>query len=246
VTEHQSADGSRRVLLVEDDEHLRTTLAMLLEDAGVVTSGFAMGEPALAAFDEVDPDLAIVDLRLPGMGGVEVVRAIRQRSDVAVMILTAQAGSADVVAGLDAGADDYVTKPFVVDELLARVRAHLRRSSTGSSQSSRGGEVAHGPLQIRPATAEVLLEGAIVPVTRTELKLLLALARAGGGVMSKEEILREVWRYDYLGDSRMVDAHVRRLRLKIEQDPAHPRLLLTVRGLGYRLSGGDDGASNGS
>jgi DNA-binding response OmpR family regulator len=245
VTEDHSTSDTQRVLLVEDDEHLRTTLAMLLEDIGVVTSGFAMGEPALAAFDDVDPDLAIVDLRLPGMNGVEVVRAIRQRSDVAVMILTAQAGSADVVAGLDAGADDYVTKPFVVDELLARVRAHLRRSSTGS-HPQRSAEVTHGPLRIRPGTAEVLLDGETVPVTRTELKLLLALAGAAGEVMSKEEILREVWRYDYLGDSRMVDAHIRRLRLKLEEDPAHPRLLLTVRGMGYRLDPGAYGASNGS
>ncbi len=222
----------RCILLIEDDPALRSTLTLLLEDHGLAVEGHEAGEGALARFDLVDPDLAIVDLRLPGMHGLDVVRAIRQRSDIAVIIVTAQSSSQDVVEGLDAGADDYVTKPFVVDELLARIRANIRRSAGDPEELH---DVVVGDLQIRPRTAEVEIGGRPVQVTRTELRLLNVLALAGGEVVSREQLLNRVWHYDYLGDSRMVDAHIRRLRLKIEDDPAHPAMLLTVRGLGYRL-----------
>ncbi len=223
----------RRILLVEDDHALRSTLTMVLEDDGLHVEGHSTGEAALASFDVVDPDLALVDLRLPGMHGLDVVRAIRERSAIAVIVLTAQASSHDVVAGLDAGADDYVTKPFDVAELLARIRASIRRS-VGEPEELR--DLVVGEIEIRPRSAQVLVRGLPVQVTRTELKLLNALAQADGDVISREQLLQRVWQYDYLGDSRMVDAHIRRLRLKIEEDPTDPTLLLTVRGLGYRLS----------
>ena len=231
-------DAHHRILVVEDDPTLRSTLGMVLEDEGLTVEGHATGEAALARFDVVDPDLALVDLRLPGMHGLDVVRALRDRSDIAVIILTAQSSSQDVIAGLDAGADDYVTKPFVVEELLARIRASLRRIAGEPDELH---EHVLGDLHIRPRTAEVQVRGVPVRVTRTELKLLDALARADGSVVSREELLHEVWRYDYLGDSRMVDAHIRRLRLKIEEDPAEPTFILTVRGLGYRLVAPDRG-----
>ena len=222
----------RRVLLVEDDADLRSMLAVLLADDGLSVDPHATGEAALSGFDASDPDLAIVDLRLPGMSGFDVIRSIRERSDVPVIILTAQTASSDVVAGLDAGADDYVTKPFVVPELLARVHANLRRSATVPDELA---DLSIGDLVVRPRSAEVFVGGRSVDLTRTELRVLIALAAAHGDVVSREHLLSTVWRYDYLGDSRMVDAHIRRLRLKVEDDPAEPRRLLTVRGAGYRL-----------
>jgi DNA-binding response OmpR family regulator len=224
--------AEHRILVVEDDPALRSTLAMVLEDEGLQVESHPTGEAALARFDDVDPDLAIIDLRLPGMHGLDVVRAVRERSAIAVIILTAQSSSQDVVAGLDAGADDYVTKPFDVMELLARIRANIRRSA-GDNEELR--DLVVGELHVRPRTAEVHIRGEPIEITRTELKLLNALAQADAGVVSREELLMRVWNYDYLGDSRMVDAHIRRLRLKIEEDPADPKLLLTVRGIGYRL-----------
>jgi DNA-binding response OmpR family regulator len=226
--------GGDAVLVVEDDPDVRAMLGLLLRDDGCVTTEVGDGESALAQFDAADPDAALVDLRLPGMSGFDVVQALRARSDIPIIVVTAQTDSEDVVRALDGGADDYVTKPFDPQILLARVRACLRRTP-GRPGAQR--ELRIGDLRIRPNTAEVEVRGEPVAVTRTELGVLVALAEAGGGVMSREELLAEVWRYDYLGDSRMVDAHVRRLRLKLERDPAEPEILLTVRGLGYRLAG---------
>lgn len=225
-------DEAYRVLLVEDDADVRRMIGLLLGDEGCEVFGVVSGEEALEVLDRVDPDAALVDVRLPGMDGIEVVRAVRARSDVPIVVVTAQSDSADVVAGLDAGADDYVTKPFDPDVLLARLRAVLRRVGPVSDEAD---EHAIGSLVIRPQEAEVFVRGEKVVLTKTELRLLVTLAEADGAVLSRQELLERVWRYDYLGDSRMVDAHVRRLRLKIEEEPAEPRMLVTVRGLGYRL-----------
>jgi DNA-binding response OmpR family regulator len=240
VDRSTSAD-TRRLMLIEDDVGLRTTLAQILRDEGLEVAPHTSGEEALEHFDDHDPDLAIVDVRLPGMSGFDVVGAIRARSDIPIIILTAQTDRADVVAGLEAGADDYMTKPFVVDELLARIRANLRRFPQGPAES---GVLRCGDLVVSPATAEVTVAGRAVPLTRTELRVLAVLAEADGAVVSREQLLARVWHYDYLGDSRMVDAHVRRLRLKIERDPADPRRLVTVRGSGYRLVPGDASSSD--
>jgi two-component system response regulator MtrA len=235
-----TSSDRRRIMLIEDDDDLRTTLVQLLLDEDLEAEGHPNGEEALARLDLVDPDLAIVDLRLPGMSGFDVVAAIRARSDIPIIILTAQTASSDVVAGLEAGADDYMTKPFVIDELLARLRANLRRSPSGPDE---GRTLTVGDLVVAPLAGEVSIDGEPVHVTRTELRLLAVLAGSSGEIVSREQLLARVWHYDYLGDSRMVDAHVHRLRLKIERDPAEPQRLLTVRGSGYRLVPYDE-ASN--
>ncbi|MDQ2677415.1 MAG: response regulator transcription factor [Actinomycetota bacterium] len=232
-----SAEPRRTVLLIEDDRDLRMTLSVILEDEGMTVEGHPTGEAALARMDLLDPDVVLVDLGLPGMSGFDVVAAIRERSDIPVVILTARGDSADVVAGLGAGADDYVTKPFVVGELVARLRAHLRRAPSGPEAV---GEVQVGELRLSPRRGEATVRGAAVHLTKTELRVLLTLAGAAGDVVSREQLLARVWRYDYLGDSRMVDAQIRRIRLKIEADPANPQMLVTVRGAGYRLVGSSD------
>ncbi|MHB1139435.1 MAG: response regulator [Microthrixaceae bacterium] len=232
-----SAEPRRTVLLIEDDHDLRTTLSMILEDEGMSVEGHSTGEAALARLDVLDPDVVLVDLGLPGMHGFDVVAAVRERSDIPVVILTARSDSADVIAGLESGADDYVTKPFVVDELVARLRAHLRRSPAGPDLSS---DVQVGDLWISPRRGEASVRGEELRLTKTELRVLLTLAAANGDVVSREQLLARVWRYDYLGDSRMVDAQIRRIRLKIELDPADPRMLITVRGAGYRLLADSD------
>jgi DNA-binding response OmpR family regulator len=223
---------ARRIVLIEDDESLRSTLQLLLTDEGYLVEGHRTGEEALARLDLWDPDLALVDLRLPGMSGFDVVAAIRARSDLPIIIVTAQTDSSDVVSGLEAGADDYVTKPFVIEELLARVRAALRRLPTDADEPD---GLTVGDLVVSPRSGEASIDGEPVQLTRTELRLLAALAAADGEIVSREQLLARVWHYDYLGDSRMVDAHVHRLRLKIETDPTDPRRLRTVRGQGYRL-----------
>jgi DNA-binding response OmpR family regulator len=221
-----------RILIVEDDVSLRTMLETILDDEGFEVEGHSSGEVALERLDSLDPDLIVADVGLPGMDGFDLVRAVRERSTVAVVMLTARTDSADVVAGLGAGADDYVVKPFVVEELLARIRANLRRAPGGPEPL---GVISVGELRVDPRTGEVSVRGEPVHLTRTELRVLMVLAAADGAIVSREQLLARVWRYDYLGDSRMVDAQIRRLRLKIERDPAAPEILLTVRGAGYRV-----------
>ncbi len=237
-TVHASRSTSQqsRILIVEDETSLRTMLETILHDEGFEVEGHHTGEAALERLDAFDPDLILVDIGLPGMDGFDLVRAVRERSSIAVVMLTARTDSADVVAGLEVGADDYVAKPFVVEELLARIRANLRRAP-GSAEPL--GVFSIGELLIEPRSGEVTVRGEPVHLTRTELRVLVALVSAGGDIVSREQLLAKVWRYDYLGDSRMVDAQIRRLRLKIEEDPAEPKVLLTVRGAGYRVAGAD-------
>jgi DNA-binding response OmpR family regulator len=221
-----------RILMIEDDERLSATLERLLAEEGFVPTACRSGEEALAGVDQVDPDIVLTDLGLPGLHGLDVVAALRQRSDVPIVILSGRDGTDDVVAGLEAGADDYVTKPFVARELVARLHAALRRAPAAFDSLD---DVQLGRLTLRPRRGDVVLDGRSVALTRTELRLLVVLATSGGGVVSRSELLERVWEYDYSGDPRMVDAHVRRIRLKLEPDPAEPTLLVTVRGQGYRL-----------
>lgn len=221
------------LLLVDDEPRIRRVLRLALEDEGYQISEAANGFDALAALRREPPDVVLLDLMLPDRDGFTVCREIRRTSDVPVIMVTARTDSHDVVAGLEAGADDYVTKPLVAKELSARIRALLRRVEPASTRTSDLYVV--GDLEIDLEAAEVVRDGEVLPLTRTEFKLLAELAAAEGKVCSRENLLSRVWGYGYFGDSRIVDVHIRRLRLKIEHDPATPKHLVTARGLGYRL-----------
>ena len=221
------------LLLVDDEPRIRRVLRLALEDEGYQVAEAANGYDALAALRLEPPDVVLLDLMLPDRDGFTVCREIRRSSDVPVIMVTARTDSHDVVAGLEAGADDYVTKPLVAKELSARIRALLRRVEPANARQSDLLKV--GDLRIDLPGAEVSRDGEVLPLTRTEFKLLAELAGAEGKVLSREQLLSKVWGYGYFGDSRIVDVHIRRLRLKIEHDPASPKLLITARGLGYRL-----------
>jgi DNA-binding response OmpR family regulator len=225
------AGDGRRVLIVEDDAALAELVALALAKAGYQPTLRSDGDEGLRTALDGGFDVVLLDILLPGLDGVEVCRRLRARSQVPIIMITAKAETRDVVTGLDCGADDYLPKPFEVAELLARVRAVTRRGS-----SIPGPVIVHGDLEICPAEATVTKRGEQLALTATEFRLLLTLARAPRQVFSREALLREVWGYDYLGDSGMVTMAVKRLRDKVEDDPAAPSLIETVRGFGYRLS----------
>jgi DNA-binding response OmpR family regulator len=223
------------ILLVDDDARLREIVGMALEGEGYGVRTVPSAEEAVRLLEQHEPDLLILDVMLPGKDGFELCREIRTRSPVPILMLTAKTDTVDVVVGLESGADDYVTKPFVTKELVARIRALLRRAR-GTEQSPR--KLTVGDLEIVPDAATVTKRGQPVHLTKTEFKLLLALASRPNQVFTREVILQQVWEYDYFGDSRLVDVHIRRLRAKIEDDPRDPLIVQTVRGLGYKVSGG--------
>lgn len=223
------------LLLIEDDDQIRLALRLALEDEGYDVREAPDGSSGLAAFHASEPDLVLLDLRLPDMSGYDVCRALRAMSIVPIIMVTAQTASEDMVAGLEAGADDYVTKPIVPKELAARIRAHLRRVHLQSTiGTSTPGEM-FGDVELRRDQGLVFKAGREVSLTKTEFHLLCEFADHPNAVLSRDQLLERVWGYDYLGDSRLVDAHVHRLRVKIEDQPDEPKLILTVRGIGYRL-----------
>ena len=225
------------ILLVEDDERIRTSMRLALEDEGYDVAEAGSGEEALELYAQTSAhspfDLLIVDIMLPGMDGFACCRELRRQSSVPIIMVTARTDTHDVVAGLEAGADDYVTKPFEPKEPAARIRALLRRARAADAG---GAALVFGDLEIQPDAGVVRLSGDEVHLTRTEFLLLCELAANAGKVLSREQLLERVWSYDYFGDGRLVDVHVRRLRTKVEPDPANPRHVLTVRGLGYKLA----------
>ena len=226
-----------RLLTIEDDEDVRLTLRMMLEDEGYDVSEAPNGGEGLRRFSEDQPALVLVDLKLPDMSGFDICHAIRQSSDVPIIIVTAQESSFDVVAGLEAGADDYVTKPFVPKELAARIRAHLRRvqPTRAAGAPAAPSSYVYGDLDIRPDEGVAYKRGAQLPLTKTEFRLLALLGANANKVFSREQLLEQVWGHDFLADGRLVDAHIRRLRTKVEDDAAAPRHIVTARGLGYRF-----------
>jgi len=223
---------SGRILLVEDDERIRASTRLALEEEGYDVDEATSSEDALDRFAERRSDVVLLDLMLPGIDGLECCRRLRHLSSVPIIMVTARTDTGDVVAGLEAGADDYVTKPFVVSELTARVAAALRRARASGERSS----FVLGDVEVRPDEGVVLRHGQDVHCTRTEFRLLCELGAHAGKVLSREQLLDQVWGYDYFGDGRLVDVHIRRLRTKVEDDPANPRHILTVRGMGYKLA----------
>jgi DNA-binding response OmpR family regulator len=221
-----------RILAVEDDERIRTAVKMALEDEGWLVEEADNGEDALELFKRNPADVVLIDIMLPGIDGFEVCRSIRRASDVPIVMVTARADTHDVVAGLEAGADDYLTKPFAPKELSARIRALLRRARPADASSH---HLLFGDLEIVPEEGVVLRNGDEVHLTKTEFKLMVELASSPGRVFSREVLLERVWGYGYFGDGRLVDVHIRRLRTKVEADPANPAHVVTVRGLGYKL-----------
>lgn len=222
-----------RLLFIEDDDQIRLALRLALEDEGYAVAEAANGNEGLGAFDRDEPDLVLVDLRLPDIQGFDVCRQIRARSIVPIIIVTAQTDTHDLVAGLEAGADDYVTKPVVPKELDARIRALLRRAHLHEMSPPK--PATFGDLELRREQGVVLKRGRPLSLTKTEFMLLCEFADHPGMVLSRDQLLERVWGYDYLGDSRLVDAHIRRLRVKVEDQPDEPRFILTVRGIGYKL-----------
>ncbi|MDW3213307.1 MAG: response regulator transcription factor [Ilumatobacteraceae bacterium] len=223
------------LLFIEDDDGIRLALRLALEDEGYTVHEAANGTDGLARFAEHEVDLVLLDLRLPDMSGFDVCRSLRATSTVPIIIITAQTDTHDMVAGLEAGADDYVTKPVVPKELAARIRALMRRVHLLENTAAAPKSVMLGDIELRREQGIVLKGGQELSLTKTEFRLLCEFADHAGAVLSRDQLLERVWGYEYLGDSRLVDAHVRRLRLKVEDQPDEPQLIITARGIGYRL-----------
>lgn len=220
---------SQRILVIEDDQSIAEIVGILLRGEGFEVSYCADGIQAMSAFNTVLPDLVLLDLMLPGQDGIDVCRAIRQISGVPIVMLTARSDSQDVVTGLESGADDYIVKPIKNEELIARIRARLRSIETPIIN-----EILVGDLVIDIAGHSVKRGESVISLTVLEFKLLLTLAQRPWQVFSRESLLERVWEYQHSADTRLVNVHVQRLRAKIEIDPEHPQVVVTVRGVGYK------------
>ena len=220
---------SARVLVVDDDQALAEMLGIVLRKEGYEVASCADGGRAMPMFREFRPDLVLLDVMLPSKDGIEVCRELRGESGIPVVMLTARTDTKDVVLGLEAGADDYVVKPFKPQELLARIRARLRRTDTGDDTRLQVGDVL-----IDVAGHQVTRDGDHIPLTPLEFDLLVALASKPSQVFDRESLLEQVWGYRHAGDTRLVNVHVQRLRSKIEKDPENPQIVVTVRGVGYK------------
>lgn len=222
-----------RILIVEDEPSLSEPLAYLLTREGYETVVADDGLAALTEFDRSGADLVLLDLMLPGLPGTEVCRELRQRSGVPIIMLTAKDSEVDIVVGLELGADDYVTKPYSTRELLARIRAVMRRQTDGGDLDD--AVLTAGAVRMDVEKHQVTVDGTVVPMPLKEFELLELLLRNAGRVLTRGQLIDRVWGADYFGDTKTLDVHVKRIRSKIEPDPANPRMLVTVRGLGYRF-----------
>ena len=223
------------VLIVEDEESLADPLAFLLRKEGFEASVITDGAQALPTFDRVSPDIVLLDLMLPGMSGTEICKALRTRSNVPVIMVTARDSEIDKVVGLELGADDYVTKPYSARELIARIRAVLRRGGEVPDDGLEIGILEAGPVRMDVERHTVSVNGTSITLPLKEFYLLEYLLRNSGRVLTRGQLIDRVWGVDYVGDTKTLDVHVKRLRSKIEPDPANPKHLITVRGLGYKL-----------
>jgi len=229
--------ATQRVLLIEDDDRVRRALALALLDQGFEVLEATDGRQGLRRILQDSgegPHIVLLDLILPDVDGLDVLQRIRDASEVPVIIVSGRSDNRDVVAGLELGADDYVTKPVVAQVLAARIHALLRRATPLGRD---GHEVTFGDVVLRPEQREVSKDGRPLRLTNTEFRLLRELAARPGLVVTREQLLMRVWGYDYFGDTRLLDVHIRRLRTKIEDDPGNARLIATVRGVGYKLQG---------
>jgi two-component system alkaline phosphatase synthesis response regulator PhoP len=239
----QVKDGRRetaRILVVDDDENLRRLAAAYLESEGYEVSEAADGQGALARVESEEPHIVVLDLMLPGITGLDVARRIRVKRTTPILMLTARGSEEDMLQGFEAGADDYLVKPFSPKVLVARVKAVLRRSGAGDPEQE-AGHLDLGRISIDPKAREVRVDGHAIELTGTEFELLRVLAEHPGWVYSREELLESVWGYSYLGDSRLVDVHIANLRKKIGDDPSDAHFIRTVRGVGYKFRPPSDG-----
>jgi two-component system, OmpR family, response regulator RegX3 len=226
-----------KVLVVEDEESLLEAVRYALSREGFDVAVARDGHEAIRAFEADRPDVLVLDLMLPTMNGWDVCRRVRSSSDVPILMLTARDAEVDRVVGLEMGADDYVTKPFSVRELVARVRALLRRAERSAEPSSDRAVIEVGGIRLDPERHEVHVRGELVPLPLKEFELLEVLLEHRGRVLTRQSLIDRVWGYDYVGDTKTLDVHVKRLRARIEEDRHDPRLIVTVRGVGYRFDG---------
>ena len=223
------------ILVVDDDPAISEMLTIVLESEGFHPIAVTDGNEAVPAFREHEPDLILLDLMLPGMSGVDICRTIRTESSVPIVMLTAKTDTVDVVLGLESGADDYITKPFKHKELIARIRARLRPAvEPGEPKAASPETIVVGDLHIDVSEHTVTRNGEEISLTPLEFDLLLEMSRKPGQVHTREALLEKVWGYKHASDTRLVNVHVQRLRAKIEKDPEDPRIVLTVRGVGYK------------
>ena len=231
-----SLSAPPRVLVVEDEAALAESISYNMRREGFAVTTASDGHQALELFRADGQDIVVLDLMLPNLSGLDVCRIIRAESRVPIVILTAKDAEADKVAGLELGADDYVTKPFSMRELVSRVRAHLRRAEMAdAAPAPPAGRLTAGPVEVDPERHEAFVRGELVQFTPKEFELLETFIARQGRLLTRQFLIQEIWGRDYFGDTKTLDVHVKRLRQKVEEDPREPRHILTVRGLGYRF-----------
>ena len=223
------------ILIVEDEISFSEALAFLLEKEGFQITVAENGREALEKFDEKGADLILLDLMIPEVSGTEVCRIIRSKSQVPIIMLTAKDAEIDKVVGLELGADDYVTKPYSSRELLARIKAILRRNTSSGDHPVDAASLTVGPIKMDIDKHQVTITSAVIPLPLKEFELLEFLLRNSGRVLTRNQLIDRVWGSDYFGDTKTLDVHIKRLRAKIESDPANPQIIHTIRGLGYKL-----------